>query len=248
MTAARTIMAHFTAGLKLEAVTDAAGYRRGTLAADGLSVLFGWGMGATETAGLPLPVTLGGRQLTVRDRNGTERPARLLYVSERQVNFVVPEGLAPGAATLRFTNAAGKSAELVAELAQVAPGLFAASQNGRGAPAGTALRISGDGSRTEWALAECASGACVPAAVDLGGPEDQVYLVLYGTGLRHGSAITASIGGVDAPVEFAGPQGSYEGLDQVNLRVPRELAGRGECDLIVAADGVATNTLRVLIR
>ncbi len=40
--------------------------------------------------------------------------------------------------------------------------------------------------------------------------------------------MTAKIGGVDAQVVFAGPQGEFAGLDQVNLRLPDGLAGRGE--------------------
>ena len=42
-----------------------------------------------------------------------------------------------------------------------------------------------------------------------------------------------TIGGVECEVLYAGPQGSFVGLDQVNVRVPRELAGRGQLNLIL---------------
>jgi uncharacterized protein (TIGR03437 family) len=71
----------------------------------------------------------------------------------------------------------------------------------------------------------------VPAA-------DQVFLVLYGTGIRHslGAEVVALVTRADAtfaigplptgPVSFA-PQGQYPGLDQVNIQIPPNLAGAG---------------------
>jgi len=52
---------------------------------------------------------------------------------------------------------------------------------------------------------------------------DQVFLVLYGTGIRHRSsdaAVTATVNGISVPVQSAA-QGTYPGLDQVNLALPR---------------------------
>jgi uncharacterized protein (TIGR03437 family) len=234
MAAPRSVAAYFEAGVKLDAAVDAAGYRLGPLAPSGLYSLFGWGM--------------GGCNIVVRDKDGVEKAVSLLYVSERQVNFMVPEGLAPGPAKLRVTNAAGQTQELTIEIAGVAPGVFTASQNGQGAPAGTWLRVAGDGVRTEGALASCGEAGCAPVEIDLGGPEDEVFLVLYGTGLRHGTTVTATIGGVPAPVLYSGAQGFFKGLDQVNLRVPRALAGRGEVNVVVTVDGVSANFVKVRIR
>jgi uncharacterized protein (TIGR03437 family) len=56
------------------------------------------------------------------------------------------------------------------------------------------------------------------------------------------------IGGADASVIFAGAQGGFVGLDQVNVRVPRSLAGAKEVDLILTVDGKQVNTARVSIR
>ena len=75
-----------------------------------------------------------------------------------------------------------------------------------------------------------------------------MFLTLYGTGIRGRSSlagVTCRIGGVDAPVIFADAQGGFVGLDQVNVRVPRVLAGRGEVELVLTVDGQATNTVRV---
>ncbi|HEX8998786.1 MAG TPA: hypothetical protein VGB07_02730, partial [Blastocatellia bacterium] len=86
---------------------------------------------------------------------------------------------------------------------------------------------------------------------DLGTATDQVFLVLYGTGLRFRSALSAvsvSIGGINTEVLFAGAAPGFAGLDQINVRVPRSLAGRGEVDVTLAADGHTANKVRINIR
>jgi uncharacterized protein (TIGR03437 family) len=87
--------------------------------------------------------------------------------------------------------------------------------------------------------------------IDLGAESDQVFLVLFGTGIRFRtqlSAVTASIGGVNAPVIFAGDQGTFVGLDQVNITVPRTLIGRGNVDVSLTVDGKAANAVKLQIK
>jgi uncharacterized protein (TIGR03437 family) len=50
---------------------------------------------------------------------------------------------------------------------------------------------------------------------------------------------------MDLPVLFAGAQGTLAGLDQVNVQLPRSLAGRGEVDVVLMADGKTANVVRV---
>jgi uncharacterized protein (TIGR03437 family) len=74
---------------------------------------------------------------------------------------------------------------------------------------------------------------------------------LFGTGVRFRSAlsgVSAKIGGTDVQVLFAGPQGDFIGLDQLNIQLPRSLAGRGEVDLVLTVDGKTSNTVRVNIK
>jgi len=49
-------------------------------------------------------------------------------------------------------------------------------------------------------------------------------------------------------VSYAGAQGSLVGLDQVNVKLPRALNGRGEVDLVLTVDGKTANTVRVRIK
>jgi uncharacterized protein (TIGR03437 family) len=78
-----------------------------------------------------------------------------------------------------------------------------------------------------------------------------VVLLLFGTGIRGYSAlsaVSANIGGLDAPVLGAGAQGQFAGLDQVHVRLPRLLAGRGEVDIVLTVDGRTANTVKVNIK
>ena len=139
------------------------------------------------------------------------------------------------------------------QIERVAPGLFTISADGQGVPAALAIFVKPDGSQT-WQYVfnpGCQLSACQPAPLDLGAAADVVFLQLYGTGIRGRSspaAATAKIGGVDAPVEYADAVPGIAGLDQVNLRVPRSLIGRGEVDVVLTVDGKSANAVRVNIR
>ncbi|MBK8314800.1 MAG: hypothetical protein IPL01_12645 [Acidobacteria bacterium] len=73
-------------------VVSAASYSGDALAAEQLAAAFGNDLSTgTETAAtLPLPVTLGGAGIRVKDSLGVERAAPLIFVSPNQVNFQVP--------------------------------------------------------------------------------------------------------------------------------------------------------------
>jgi uncharacterized protein (TIGR03437 family) len=91
----------------------------------------------------------------------------------------------------------------------------------------------------------------VPVPVDLGAETDQIVLLLYGTGLRNRSALTSvsvQIGGIGAPPTYAGAQGDFVGLDQINVPLPRSLAGRGDVDIALTVDGQVANVVRISIK
>src|SRR5262249_48496942 len=183
----------------------------------------------------PLPTTLSGTTVKVRDRNGVERLSPLFFVSPAQVNYQIPPGTASGAATVTITNGNGKVSIGTVQISGVAPGLFTVDANGRGLPTVIALRATADGSQQFELVArfDPAQNKWVAIPIDLGPASDQVFLSLYGTGIRYRSslqAVTATIGGENAPVYSADGQGAFVGLDQVNLLLPRTLAGRGDVD------------------
>ncbi|NOT63130.1 MAG: PKD domain-containing protein [Acidobacteria bacterium] len=81
--------------------TSAASYA-GVIAPDSIVALFGTGMatGIGFGATVPLPTTLLGTTVMVRDSLGTSRPAPLFFVAATQINFLVPKDTAPGASTI----------------------------------------------------------------------------------------------------------------------------------------------------
>jgi uncharacterized protein (TIGR03437 family) len=237
------------------ASVSAASYSLMGLASEGIAAGFGAGL-ATTTIGaatVPLPTELAGTTVKVKDSAGAERSAPLFFVSPTQVNYQIPSGTAAGPATVTITSGDGSVSIGVALVSAVAPSLFTANGDGKGVASAIALRIKADGSRSYEEVAEFdqAQNGFVPLPIDLGPEDDQVFLVLFGTGIRFRSSVSsviATIGGEYASVTFADSQGDFEGLDQVNVLLPRSLIGRGEADLLLTVDAQMANPVRVKVK
>jgi uncharacterized protein (TIGR03437 family) len=233
---------------------SAASFSATEFAADMVVSAFGSNLatGNESATAQPLPTTLRGTTVRVRDSVGAERLAPLFFVSVTQVNYLIPAGTANGPATVIITSADGRLSAANISITAVAPGLFTANANGQGVPAGFLLRVDGNGKQTFEPIATTSpTGRFVPLAIDLGPESDQLFLVLFGTGFRNRSslsAVTATIGGVNAEVVFAATQGDLAGLDQTNIRLPRSLGGRGEVELLLRVDGKAANPVRIAIK
>jgi uncharacterized protein (TIGR03437 family) len=244
---------NFAVALPLANVS-AASFSATEFAADMVVSAFGSNLatGNESATSQPLPTTLRGTTVRVRDSAGVERLAPLFFVSITQINYLIPTGTANGPATVIVTSADGRLSAANINIVTVAPGLFTANANGQGVPAGYLLRVSGNGSQTVEVIATTSpTGQRVPLAIDLGPESDQVFLVLFGTGFRRRSAlsaVTATIGGAEAEVLFAGTQGGLAGLDQANIRIPRSLAGRGEVEVVLRVDGKAANIVRIAVK
>jgi uncharacterized protein (TIGR03437 family) len=200
-----------------------------------------------------LPTALANTVVTVTDSKGARRSAPLFFVSPTQVNYQMPEGTAEGNASVMIINGNEGLFTGSVRISMVAPGLFTANASGRGPAVGNALLVRSDGSRkydqiSRW---DGPSNRFISNPIDLGALGDQVYLILYGTGVRYRSslsAVSATIDRVLVPVLFAGPQEAFAGLDQINILLPRELAGRGEVDLSLIVDGTPANTIRISLK
>ncbi len=235
------------------ASVSAASYQGASLARE--SIIAGFGnkfstVTQSAPADQPLPTVLAGGSAYVRDSAGTNRAAPLFFISQTQINFQIPGATAAGNATITFTNTDGSISVGTVNITNVSPGLFTANTTGRGAAAAVVQRTRADGSQVFEPIVAFDQGQnqFVPIPIDLGLETDQVFLVAFGTGFRFRSAITsvsATIGGTPAPVTFAGAQGSFVGLDQSNIQIPRSLVGRGEVDVVLTVDGQPSNTVRV---
>jgi polyvinyl alcohol dehydrogenase (cytochrome) len=192
---------------------------------------------------------LQGARVTIEDGAGTLKQATVLFSSPGQINYLVPDDAATGPGTVTVTTSSGDTLSTALQISDVAPGVFSANGNGKGVAAAQAVIIGPDGSQQYFPVARCgtAPGSCVAQPIHLG-TTGQTVLILYGTGFRGFTSldnVRCTIGGVSAPVLYAGPQNTFAGLDQVNVQLPGELAGRGEVDVTLWVDGQLSNTVTV---
>ncbi len=220
------------------------------LAPEALASMFGSDLASTTlAAGLPLPFSLGGISLLVTDSAGFTRPAPIFFVSPEQINFLVPQGTAPGAAAILIQKAGAANRTGSADIRGVAPALFSADATGKGVAAATAIRVAG-GVQNPVPVFECAAGGCAPVPIPIlaGAP---VYLTLYGTGIRNRSSlanVTCRVGDAAVPVLYAGAQPVFAGLDQANVALAFDRPAAGELDVVLTVDGQPSNPVRISLR
>jgi uncharacterized protein (TIGR03437 family) len=224
----------------------------GSLAAFGEDLAYGTAVSTTDadpnTPGIQLPTTLTNSTVRVRDSANTERNAGLYFVSPNQVNYLIPDGTAIGAATVTFTNGNGAVSTGLVNVVSVNPGFFTVRQDGTGIPIADIQRVRG-GNTIGFEPVYSGTGTTATAVpIEWKDANDILYLVLYGTGIRNRtqlSNITAVVGGVNSEVVFAGAQGNFAGTDQLNILLNRGLAGSGNVNVVVSVDGRTANTVQV---
>ena len=114
------------------------------------------------------------------------------------------------------------------------------------------VRVRGNNTTYEpTAQADGSDGGLVAIPIDLGPETDQVYLTLYGTGLRLRSGLETVhvfVGSVLVPVSYAGPSGIFDDLDLVNVQLPQSLRGAGSADIFLQVSGATANTVHIVIQ
>jgi len=234
---------------------SSASYRdNDSLAPESLASIFGSGLAASVVIAqsTPLPQNLGGVSVSMADSTGITRSAPLLAVSPGQINYQVPVGTSPGSATLTIVQNGAQMGTAKVLIAAIAPGLFTVDGTGSGLAAAVVQRVHRDGTQSFEAIENFDSNSkeFVPLPIDLSSQTDQVFLLLFGTGLRlHGSApVVASIGNLSVNASYAGAATEFAGLDQVNVRLPSQLAGSGTIPVTLNVDGLVSNRVRIAIR
>jgi len=235
---------------------SAASFRGPGLSPSSIGAAFGVNLatGVEETRVLPLPFTLAGSTAIIQDSQRGQHPVQLFFVSPLQVNFLMPRfNISAGPATLAITNSLGEVSLGSFEVVTVAPALFAANGNGQGPAAAVVLRVKLDGTQIYEPVVDydAGQGAFVTRPIDLGPAGDQVFLVLYGTGIHASGGqanVRVTVGDLDAEVLFAGGQGELVGLDQVNLRLPVALVGSGEVKVKLSINDRQANEVVVRIK
>ncbi|MEO8099843.1 MAG: SBBP repeat-containing protein [Acidobacteriota bacterium] len=240
-------------GLPGMRIISAASYSGVAVSPGSIATAGGQGLtSATATAATPV-TPLGGATLRVKDAAGVEREAKLYFVSPGQINFIVPEDAQTGLAEVTVLDAGIAKAKGTIRIANVAPGFFSANASGQGTAAALYTVVRGATQSTNLTY-QCGAtpGSCTGIPLGVSGFADSVYVSLYGTGIAKRtalSAVTATAAGINIPVQYAGPQTQYAGLDQLNLGpLPATLAGKGIVDVIVTVDGEVANTVTLTIQ
>jgi uncharacterized protein (TIGR03437 family) len=233
---------------------SAASYAAPLAAPGSIVASFGSNLAAFSTfaSETPLPDVLAGTSVQLIDTTGTKAVAPLFFVSPSQINFVVSPEMQPGPILVNVLSSERLIASGYLQLESVAPSLFSATGDGRGIAAGEVLTSSG-GPAVSSPLAAWDAGLSAWNARPISlGANDLVFLTLYGTGIRGRGSITdvrAAAGGLAVPVTYAGTQGLYPGLDQVNIGpLPRALVGRGAVDVVVSVGAHTSNAVQVHIQ
>jgi uncharacterized protein (TIGR03437 family) len=170
------------------------------------------------------PTTLGGVSVTIGGA-----PAALFYVSPAQINAVVNTATPSGTENVVVTSATGTHTGTVTIDANAPPGLFS---------------LFGTGTR---------DGAILNAVTFLLGDfstrtaNSPTFLALFATGLNLSVTPVVTIGGVPVQVSFFGAAPCCDGLDQVNVMLPDSLAGAGRVPVVLSQNGVASNTVQVVL-
>ncbi|MFN0121823.1 MAG: hypothetical protein ACKV2V_15120 [Blastocatellia bacterium] len=215
------------------AMVSAASYARDNTAPEAIVAAFGARLSTGQASAntVPLPTTLAGTSVRV---NGLLAP--LFFVSEQQVNFLIPPGTQTGPGVIEIMASDGTLSRAAINVNSAYPSLFTANSSGAGAPAAIA---TSDG--VSYQPAGNADGTPNPIR-----PND--FLVLFGTGFRRAATGTVKIriGNVEAPVFFAGAQAGFVGLDQINTQIPAGV--NGTVDLVVIINGVPSNTVRLNVK
>lgn len=220
------------------------------VAPNSLASVYGSNLAASsaQATAQPLPNNLGGATLTVTDSSGAQKAAGLVAVSAGQINFVIPDGMAAGAAQFAVTSG-GSTQTFNGTINPIAPAIFSMNGSGTGVAAATAISVptANPQSQTPVQVFQCDSSGCSSTPIAI--PDDStIYVTLYATGVRNRSAlanVAATINGASVPVTFAGAAPNFTGLDQVNIQLTTALRGLGEANILLTVDSQTSNAVTI---
>jgi uncharacterized protein (TIGR03437 family) len=218
--------------VRSDGVVNAASFAPG-ITPGALATIFGVNMTAGVTAqatSLPPPESIAGVEVLLNNS-----PAQLLYVSDSQINFLVPADLTGPSADITIVNPAAKSTGYTVNVLAAAPGIFfdAATGNGAVLIAGTSQTTFDHPARAGDVIEIYATGL---------GP-----VVVSGEFQQTIATPQVLIGGVAARVLFSGLWPHFPGVYQVNALVPDGVpAGVETLSMIV--DGAPSNEVKVRVQ
>lgn len=202
--------------------------------------------GQANALKLPWPTSVAGTTVTLVDSTGVSTSAPLNYVSSTQVNFLIPSTLETGPVTVTVTSGDGAMSSARATLTPLAPALY--TLNSSNLAAAYIDCVVGNTQTLEDPF-QVSGGALVAQPVNLSAC-DQNILLLYGTGLDNAQAADAQVmfGNTAGTVLYVGPQGTWPGLDQINVLIPKSLDGAGNISVVLSVAGMTANKVNFAIQ
>lgn len=221
------------------------------VAAGSYIAIYGTGMagnGDPSATSLPLPTTLNGASATI-----CGVPMPLLYASASQINAIVPQVPAgSGQCPLVVSVSGVASAQVLLTMVSLQPGIYTVNLSGSG-PGVVTNSLSGqliseaNPAHAGDLLSVWASGlGPVQGPNGESGPAEGTAAPLA-TIFSTKAKITATIGGVSAPVSFAGLAPTFASLYQVNVQVPAGVAPGSAVPLKITAGGVGSNSVTIVV-
>ena len=200
-------------------VTNSASLQ-GDAPAGGLATITGAGLTRGQSGATRAEATARGVRVTIE---GLEVP--VLSFDDAQIHVHVPRAVGAGAGSVVVRAGGSVTAADDADFVNANPGLFTVPQTGAGEA--VALLVSG----------MLYTGAPFPARFDTSASE----VALLGTGWRNSLPVTVQIGGQAARVNYAGPSGGFDGLDQINAVIPDGVTGPAAV-VVTAANGATSRS------
>jgi uncharacterized protein (TIGR03437 family) len=234
-------------------IANAAGFNAFHASPDQIMSIFGANLasGVASATAVPLPLALAGTTVKITDAAGVDHQVGLYFASPTQVNLLIPSDVPLGSVRVTVTNSTGDSFPIVTAATSTAPGLFSANADGHGIAAAQVVRVFPDGTFAIENVAKLDAAQKVFVAAPISFGSEQLFLTLYGTGIRHTpgqNSVTCTINGQSVPILFAGAQPTFTGLDQINVTLPRTLAGTGLATVVVQVDGQTSNSVNVVFQ
>lgn len=231
--------------LRPDGVLNAASYAPAAPLAPGSEIaIFGSNLanGMSSASSLPLPMELAGTLVTVGGM-----PAPLIYAGSGQVNAVIPYGLPVNTTAqviLQQGNAYTAPQSIVISSAN--PAVFTANSGGNGQgiifrPDGQ-LAQPGTPAQTGDELLMYASGLGATTPDATAGQAAPLSPLMYVNG-----AVTLTIGGQNARVDFAGLAPNFTGLYQINAAVPGGVHGNA-LPVVLTVAGQPSQTVTMAVQ
>jgi len=225
----------------LEAVVNAASFLGGPVAPGEIVTLFGSGLGPPEIVSM----TIGADGRVSTSLAGVQvlfdgRPAPLVYVLAGQVSAVAPYSSAgKTSVSVELVRDGEKASALVVPVTRSAPGIFAldATGSGQGAIVNLDGSINGPSNPIQ-------AGSYVSVYMTGEGqtdPPGEDGRIATGASPRPVLPVKASVGGIDAEVQYAGAAPGYlAGLMQVNVKVPVNVTPGPAVPLVITVGEAAS--------